>query len=227
MKLKLFFLLGTIITLNVLTIAQISGNKALPFSKASIHLEQNATDGDVELVLEIIADEEGLVYLSVVSPNGKKIMEFESPDKEIMGIRQFRFESPEPKNVASLKSAYPEGYYTFTGETTSGKKLSSKSILSHNLPNTVTIIQPKPNSKDFNTSNLKIAWTTVRDAASYILYVENDDFEFNITLPGSKTMITLPSGYLQPGTKYMLGIGTVSKNGNTSFVETSLMTGKN
>ena len=115
MKIRSLYLIGTFLFITALGCAQNSQNKSVLFSYANIHLEKNVTDGDVEAVLEIKADDDGLTKLSVVSPTGKTILNFESPDKAIMGIRQFRFESPEPKNEKSLKSAYPEGDYTFNG----------------------------------------------------------------------------------------------------------------
>jgi hypothetical protein len=36
--------------------------------------------------------------------------------------------------------------------------------------------------------------------------------------------LAVPNGLLIPGTKYHLGIGTVSDEGNVSFVETSFTT---
>ena len=227
MKIKSLYLIGTFLFISALGCAQKSQHIIVPFSYVNIHLERNVTDGDVEAVLEIKADEDGLTKLSVVSPNGKTILNFESPDKAIMGIRQFRFESPEPKNEESLTSAYPEGIYIFNGETTSGKKLSGISKLSHTFPTAGKIIQPIMENKNLSTSDLKISWSAEKDAASFIVYIENDDFEFTVTLPASKTMLTLPEGYLEPNMKYMLGLGTQSKNGNISFVEKSFKTSNN
>ena len=226
MKIRLLSLITALVFFNIIGCSQNSQNKSVPFPYINIHLEKNVTDGDVEAVLEIKADEDGLIKLSVVAPNGKTILNFESPDKTIMGIRQFRFESPEPKNETSLKSAYPEGNYTFNGETTSGKKLSGTFKLSHTFPKAGNIIQPSSWVKNLSASNLKISWSAEKDAASFIVYVENDDLEFTVTLPESKKMMVVPEGYLEPKTEYMLGLGTQSKNGNISFVEKSFKTGE-
>ena len=224
MKIKSLYLIGTFLFISALGCAQKSQHIIVPFSYVNIHLERNVTDGDVEAVLEIKADEDGLTKLSVVSPKGKTILNFESPDKAIMGIRQFRFESPEPKNEESLKSAYPEGIYIFNGETTSGKKLSGTSKLVHTLPAAGKIIQPSSGANNLGTSNLTISWSAEKDAASFIVYVENDDFEFTVSLPGSKNTIVVPEGFLEPKTEYMMGLGTRAKNGNVSFVEKSFRT---
>ena len=227
MKIGLISLITALILFNITSFCQNLKNKSAAFSYVNIHLERNITDGDIEAVLEIKADEDGLTKLSVVSPNGKTILEFESKDKSIMGVRQFRFESPEPKNEKSLKSAYPEGEYTFTGETTYGKKLTGKSILSHKFPAAGKVIQPLSGATDLATSNMKISWASVKNVSSFIVYIENDDFNFTVSLPGSKTTMIVPEGYLEPQKKYMLGLGTQSKNGNISFVEMSFKTGNN
>ena len=48
--------------------------------------------------------------------------------------------------------------------------------------------------------------------------------EITATLSGTATKFAVPDGFLAPGTEYTLAIGTVSKEGNTSFVETTFTT---
>src|SRR5215210_2321449 len=88
--------------------AEKPATKAEPFELASARFEQNATDGDVEAVFEAIAGDDGLSKLTVVAPDGRTIVEFAAPSRAAMGMRQFRFESPEPKDGAALKKAFPE-----------------------------------------------------------------------------------------------------------------------
>ena len=66
------------------------------FAVTSVHFEQNATDRDVEVVFEIKGGDEGLAKLAAVSPDGRTVIDFTAPDASTLGIRQFRFESPEP-----------------------------------------------------------------------------------------------------------------------------------
>ena len=115
----------------------ISTTGAAPFPEAEVRFEQNATDGDVEVVFEAKADDDGLARLQIVAPDGRMVVNFIAPDSSTMGIRQFRFESPEPKNVAALKSAYPEGAYRFAGRTFGGATFAGTARLNHTLPATV------------------------------------------------------------------------------------------
>jgi hypothetical protein len=200
-----------------------------PFEVASVHLEQNATDGDLEVVFEVKGNDDGLAKLAVVSPDGRTVIDFTAADDSALGIRQFRLETPEPTDVKRLKSAYPEGVYSFTGATTGGVKLHGESTLSHRLPATVSFLRPQADEagdRDVSVKNLVIAWTSVENLAAHIIEIEQDELGVKLTarLPGSAAKFAVPDGFLLPGTEYQLGIGTVTDDGNTSFVETSFTT---
>lgn len=202
-----------------------AGNKLSPpesFTVARVHFEQNATDEDVEVVFEVKGGSEGLSRLSVLSPDGRTVVDSKAPDASTLGIRQFRFESPEPRDVAGLKAAYPEGVYTFSGETAAGVKLEGKSTLSHTLPATTSFVQPKAEAEGVPVKNLAIAWAPVKSVAAYIIYIEQDELqvEFTARLAGNASKLAVPDGFLVPGTQYTLGLGTVTEDGNVSIIET-------
>ena len=199
---------------------------AKPFPRASVRFEQNATDGDVEVVFEITGRSDGLAKLRVVSPDGRTVVDFDAPDASTLGIRQFVFESPEPKDVAGLKAAYPEGTYTFQGATASGGQLHGKAALKHELPPTTSFVWPKAKASNVAIRDLKIVWAPVNGVAGYIVEIEQDELNVKITarLPAIAPEFTVPAGFLRPGTKYLLGLGTVSSGGNISFVETTFTT---
>ncbi|MGH8311005.1 MAG: hypothetical protein ACRETX_14565, partial [Steroidobacteraceae bacterium] len=71
-----------------------------PFEVASIIVERNATDGDTEVVLEALGGDDGLVYLAIRTPHGRPVVLLASPDRTVMGLREFKFESPEPEGDA-------------------------------------------------------------------------------------------------------------------------------
>jgi hypothetical protein len=206
------------------------GNEATPpaaFPVASVHFEQNATDGDVEVVFEVKGGAEGLAQLMVVSPDGRTVLSLEAPDaSSTLGLRQFRFESPEPRDVASLKAAYPEGVYTFAGWTAGGDTLTGESTLSHRLPATTSFLRPKAGARGVATTPLHITWTPVDNVAAYLVKIEQDELGENIAarLPATRAGFVVPDGFLRPATEYQLGIGTVTAEGNTSFVETTFTT---
>ena len=199
---------------------------AATFPVASIHFEQNATDGDAEVVFEVDSGDAGLAKLTVVSPDGRTVIDFTASDASTLGIRQFRFESPEPGDVERLKSAYPEGVYNFTGTTAAGDKLHGESTLNYKLPATVSFLQPGAEAENVGTEDLKIIWTPIENVAAYIIEIEQDELDVNISakLPGSVATFAVPDGFLLPGTEYKISIGTVTDEGNISFAETTLTT---
>jgi len=203
-----------------------ASGSSVPFDIAEVHFEQNVTDGDVEVVFEVKAGDKGLAKLAVISPDGHTVINFTAPEAATLGIRQFRFESPEPKDVEGLKSAYPEGTYTFDGVTATGGKLHSTSTLNHTLPAPVFILRPSADARGAAVKDMEIAWTSVKNPAAFIVEIEQDELEVSIKvkLPGSASRFVVPNGFLFPGMKYELGIGVVSDKGNISFAETTFTT---
>lgn len=203
------------------------------FATATIRFEQNATDGDVEVVIDVCGRKEGLAKLKITSPDGHTVVDFSAPAAAAgakpspgMGVRQFTFESPEPTDVASLKAAYPAGEYTFVGTSVSGAKLQSKAKLSHELPATTSFVSPKAEAEDVPTANLVIKWAPVKGVTGYALELTHEDSGASIEarLPATATSFAVPAGFLTAGTSYQLGIGTVSAAGNASYVETEFST---
>jgi hypothetical protein len=191
-------------------------------------MEQNATDGDKEVVFQVKAETEGLVELNIRAPDGRTLIAFKAPDASTLGMRQFRFETPEPGDSTALKAAFPEGGYDFSGTTTSGAKLVGKSTLNHRLPATTTFLKPAAEAEDVPPDNFKMSWSAVDGVASYVVTIGEfeSDASFMVRLPGSSTSFALPDGFLVRGTKYKMALGTVTDEGNTSFVETTFTTEK-
>jgi len=194
------------------------------FATARVRFEQNATDGDVEAVFEVKGGDEGLATLRIVSPDGRTVADFRAADASTLGMRQFRFESPEPRDVASLQAAYPEGAYTFEGTTHSGERLRAEARLSHTLPAPTTILAPEPEAEGVGTEDLVISWTPIPHLDAYIVYVEHEESSLTVRVPGSVARLVVPGGLLQPGTEYQLGVGTELAGGNASFIETTFVT---
>lgn len=206
--------------------AEVQSVKSTDFPLASVHFEQNATDGDAEVVFEAGGGDDGLAALKVVAPDGRTVIDFNAPDSSTLGIRQFRMESPELEHVEALKAGYPEGKYTFFGKTFSGAALQAESTLRHRLPSVARIATPSPEANDVPLMDARIIWHAVAGVARYIVEIEQDDLGVRLeaVLPGGTTSFAVPDGFLLPGTEYKLAIGTVDEAGNISFVETSFAT---
>src|SRR3954463_14807925 len=203
--------------------AEKPATKTESFDVASARFEQNATDGDVEAVFEAIAGEDGLSKLAIVAPDGRTVVEFAAPGRSAMGMRQFRFESPEPKNAAALEKAFPEGEYTLTGSTSSGDQFRDKAKLSQKLPPTTSFVAPKADAHNVAAKNLKISWAPVKNVAGYTIELDpsKTSAHLEMKLPATATSFVVPEGILATGGKCQLGIGTISREGNVSFIETT------
>jgi hypothetical protein len=212
--------------------AEKEANAPAPFPTASVHFEQNGTEGSSEVVFKAISDKDGLAELIVRSPEGRPVVTFKAPDAATLGMRQFVFETPdmvEPKDINALKAAYPEGVYEFSGVTFSGTKLAGTYTLSHRVAPLATLATPGPAAENVPVKNVVLSWTAVEDAASYIVKVDQPELhvDFVVTgLPASLTAFPLPDGLLARGKQYKVGIGTVTREGNTSIVESTFTTEK-
>lgn len=196
------------------------------FEKAVVYFEQNATDKDAEVMFEAIGKGAGLAALKVVAPGGRTVIDFKAPETKF-GLQHITLESPEPKNDGSIQADFPEGEYTFTGSTVSGVKLLSKAMLSHKLPGVATVVSPRADAKGVSVRGQLIKWTAPKNLESCVVAIEQEETAHSITakLPGNATSFTVPDGFLRPGTEYKLAVGTVSRDGNTSLVETNFTTG--
>lgn len=194
-------------------------SRAQAFEVATLHLEQNVSDGDLEVVFEVKGGSEGLSKLRIISPRGRIIADFNAADARTLGIRQFHLESPEPKNLTALKAAYPEGVYHFEGMAVSGKRFRGSAQLSHRLPAPAALVRPPEGVK---TVAPGFAWTSVAEAARYLLTLERAEGgeQLMVELAAGTTSFDAPSGFLRAGAVYQLSIGTVLESGNRSFVET-------
>jgi hypothetical protein len=199
---------------------------AEPFAIADVFFEQNATDKDVEVVFDVKGGDDGLVQLTVVAPDGRTVVDITAPDASTLGLRQFRFESPERGDVASIKAAYPEGVYTFDASSVAGVKFHGTATLRHTLPAIATGVRPAAEAENVPVKGLVISWTPARNLAAYVIAIEQDSLEVSITakLLGSAVSFAVPDGFLAPGLEYVLSIGTMTSEGNTTYVETTFTT---
>ena len=196
------------------------------FEELGIIVEQNATDGDTEVVISGVAGDDGLRLLQIQAPGGRKILSLVAPDPATLGEREFHFESPEPPGEAVL-AGYPEGEYLFLGVSTTGERFRGSASLSHQLPGEATILHPAHESV-IPAGDLTIQWSAVPDIREFILEFENESADpeqvLTLNLPPDATSFEIPEGLLVPGSSYQVGVQTVGENGNIVAVEVTFST---
>ncbi len=202
-----------------------AGDGPVAFAVATARFEQNATDGDAEVVFEVKGGDAGLLSLRVISPDGRTVVDFNAPDASTSGIRQFIMETPEPEDVAGLKAAYPAGAYLFSARDAAGVDYESKAVLSHKLPDPSALLSPGE-EEELGVTQATLTWSPVTETAIYIVAIEQEETEISLTarLPATMTTFSIPEHFLLPGTEYKVAIGVVAENGNTTFAETILQT---
>jgi hypothetical protein len=196
------------------------------FENAEIRVEQNATDGDTEVVIFAKGGDDGFKHFRVRSPDRRTVVATFSLDRTVRGQRELLFESPEPPGEAIL-AAYPEGRYSFDGVTHAGERFAGTARLSHQLPPATVILSPADGAS-IPSGPLLIQWSAAPGAAQILLELENEsavpEQVLTFNLPADATSFEVPAVLMTAGASYQLSIGTVAGNGNRVFVEVGFET---
>ena len=197
------------------------------FQKLSVYLERNIQDHDAEIRFEATGAEDGLAALKVLAPGERTVIDLRSPDSKL-GVRSLTLESPEPDDDKIVRADFPAGAYRFEGTTTKGEHLRGEAQLSHVFPQPAAFEYPRPDQKDVPATALTLRWSVPKgiEACAIVIEQTGSTFEIRALLPGSAKSFTVPKGFLRAGQAYTLAIGTVAKDGNRSFIETSFTTAR-
>lgn len=212
----------------VLALAALAPSPGLAggFEEVALRFEQNATDGDFEIVLEIKSGSKGLDRLSVEAPGGRTVFELVCPEPATLGLRQFILESPEPPDLPAVVKAFPEGTYVIRGRTVDGAALEDEAELTHELPAAAGFVVPAEDAEDVVLEELVIRWDSPVGIERIEVEIEDEETGAAVVavLPARITSFSPPEGFLEEGAEYTLALGTVAASGNKTFVETSFTT---
>lgn len=196
----------------------------LEFSELFMTLEQNATDGDTEVVLFVKGQDEGLERLTITSPDGRRITNIKADGRGI-GIREFVLESAEPPDLDRVLASFPEGTYFVSGRTVSGECITGEMSLSHEIAPATELLTPEEDQV-VPIDQVVLSWNAVAEAERYVVELNNEDTgaeaTFDIFPP--TTSIAIPAHFLQAGSEYQFGVGVKTETGNITFVETTFFT---
>ena len=203
-----------------------AGADPTEFEEATMYVEQNATDGDTEVVIAGTAGDDGLRLLHIKWPD-REVVTTLIADRSTLGMREFHFESPEPPGEAVL-AAYPEGRYVLAGVSTAGERFRSVLTLSHDLPPETTILWPADEAEVPAGVPLTIQWSQVPGIEKFVLEFENESADperaLTLDLPPGATSFRIPARLLPAGSEFQVGIHTVAENGNIVAVESTFTT---
>jgi hypothetical protein len=194
------------------------------FDEASVHFVDNRSDHDGQLFWSVTY-EKHMSDVAIYAPDGDLVAKATFDD---LGQADAHFDSPEP-SVAELKRRYPAGRYTFTGHTTTGRRLVSVVNLSYaHVRATPVIITPTADQTGVPVSGVVVTWARTSRASVIHLQVESDKPEraLEIDLPGSTTSFAIPEGFLQPGTEYVIDVQARHRSGNDTVSDVIFTTAR-
>lgn len=203
------------------------GNE-IPFGETKVYFEYNSTAND--LGVHVFLDAEDWRALKIVNPRGRTIFNvLGRGGYRILGMTELFFEGVEPSldefPLEDLLALFPEGEYEFEGITVDGLELEGMATFTHAIPAGPDV------SADVGPGDaLTISWDPVTGPAEilpdeeieivgYQVIVE----EFQVTLPDTATMVTVPSEYVASlgSGEHPFEVLAIEEGGNQTITEGS------
>ena len=205
-----------------------AASKPIRLADTRLIVEVNATDGDAGL--QVFLDGEPWRSMTISGPDGQTVLEVEGEGRlENYGLTELFSESSEPPStefpLAEFKKLFPEGRYSFAGETVTGQSLVGEARLSHDIPEGPEITAPADGAV-VDRNNVVARWNAVAEAGAIdivgyrvIVTRENPLRVFNADLPASGRTMPVPAEFLQSGTEYKLEVQAIEASGNQTLTE--------
>jgi hypothetical protein len=229
------FLLAAAALLTAIAVTQASSSsdaqaaaKPIRLAESTLIVEVNATDGDAGL--QVFLDGEPWRSMTMSGPDGQTVLEVEGEGRLTnYGLTELFSESSEPPftefPLAEFKKLFPEGKYSFAGETVKGQRLVGEARLSHDIPDGPEITSPEEDAT-VGRSNVVARWNAVDESGGIdivgyraIVTRENPLRVFSADLPASARRMPVPAEFLQSGTEFKLEVQAIEGSGNQTLTE--------
>jgi hypothetical protein len=203
-----------------------AASQPVRLAAATLIIEVNGTDGDAGL--QFFLDGEPWNSMTISDPSGKVVVDVDAEGRlKDWGLTELFSESNEPPftevPLAEFKARFPEGKYTFVGETIEGEKLVGTARLSHDIPVEPEITSPADGAT-VDRGGVVARWTPAAqpagiDIVGYRVIVTREDplRVYQVELPASATEVPIPAVFLQSDTEYELEIQAIDESGNWTF----------
>jgi hypothetical protein len=193
---------------------------------ATLIIEVNGTDGDAGL--QFFLDGEPWNSMTISDPTGQVVVDVDAEGRlKDWGLTELFSESNEPPfsevPLAEFKARFPEGKYTFVGETVEGEQLVGTARLSHDIPDPPVITSPDDGAT-VDRVGVVARWQAPHephgiDIVGYRVIATREDplRVYQVELPASARKVPIPAAFLQSGTEYELEIQAIEESGNWTF----------
>jgi hypothetical protein len=203
-----------------------AAGKPIRLAAATLIVEVNATDGDAGL--QFFLDGDPWRSMTISDPNGRVVIDVDAEGRlKDWGLTELFSESNEPPftevPLAEFKARFPEGRYTFVGETIEGEKLVGAARLSHDISDGPEITSPAdgaPVGRDTVVARWKAPPEPPGiDIVGYRVIATREDplRVYQVELPASARRVPIPAAFLQSGVEYELEIQAIEESGNWTF----------
>ena len=211
-----------------------AASQPVRLAAASLIIEVNATDGDAGL--QFFLDGEPWNSMTISDPAGNVVVDVDAEGRlKDWGLTELFAESNEPPfsevPLAEFKARFPEGRYTFIGETIEGERLVGKARLSHDIPDGPQITSPADGAT-VNRQGVVARWNAPPEPAGIdivgyrvIATQENPLRTYQVELPASARRVPIPAVFLQSGVEYELEIQAIEESGNWTFNTSTFFVG--
>ena len=237
MKKRVFVAVPLIALLIASAVAKgvLSADEPVPFKDARLITEINATDGDAGF--QVSLDHEPWKQVAIARPDGERILDVTTRGVlEGYGLTELFSESSEPPfsefPLDGFKKLFPEGNYTFTGETIDGVKMQSSVPFTHDFPSGPQIRSPQEDAR-IDQDDVVVRWSPGTQPAGVklkgfqVLIVKESGTKrvFSADLgPGARS-IEIPEEFMQAGVKeYKAEVHAIDVSGNQTLSEVSFST---
>ena len=216
------------------TVAQ-KADGAVAFKEARLITEINATDGDAGL--QVFLDHEPWRSISISRPDGQKILDVGTQGAmRDYGWTELFSESSEPSfkefPLSEFKKRFPEGRYTFAGQTITGTEMRSSVTFTHNFPSGPTISSPADDST-VDEGNVVVRWAPgsqprgVRLKGFQVLVTRESAPKrvFSADLAVSARSLRIPAEFMEGGVEeYKAEVLAIDVSGNQTLSEVAFST---
>ena len=214
-----------------------------------LNIEHNATDEDTGF--QGFADSEGWGELTWLNPQGEEILRLATAGSLAnLGMTELFFETVEPENaevsIAAMLAKLPEGRYPVFGPTQEAGESEGDTVglahLTHDIPQGPELLVPSEDAVLDPNSPQTFRWESVTrdiegedvEVIAYQLIVEIDGNpypqmmgkpgSFSAYVPAEITRVTIPVGFLQPGTDYEWEVLAIEASGNQTLSSSAFST---